>query len=301
MSKSFTGACGGKGERSCPAGSDCDAGRCVACNSAGMMRLDLKDQFLGHPLLRCASCEHIQVAVLPDATQLQSYYVSGYSDTRANHLDSRYLGIMARRAEAQLDLCALWRPLSGLKLLDVGCGYGSLVAAASQRGAIAEGLEIDPRAAAHCRRLGLPVSSVESEGTLNEAIRQREPQLVVISHVLEHLTDPVGLLSACSRGMVMIEVPAYDLNFPEQFDDQEGHLNFFNLASLKSLLARLGFKPVVLDGFGPSMDMYWRPRNVWKRRLGRLLSRDHFMGRYSSRCTRGIWLRALARGGTCAS
>lgn len=301
MSSPLIGACGSPGERSCSAEADYGTGRCIACNSAGMVRLNVKDQFLGHPLLGCASCQHIQVAVLPDAERLQSYYVSGYSNTRANHVDSRYLRIMARRAEAQLDVCALWKPLSGLRLLDVGCGYGALVAAAIGRGATAEGLEIDPRAAAHCRRLGLPVGNVESEATLAEAIHRREPQLVVISHVLEHLVDPVGLLAACCRGMVMIEVPAYDLAIPEQFDDQEGHLNFFNLTSMKCLLVRLGFEPLLLDGFGPSMDTYWRPGNVWKRRLGRVMSRDHFMGRYSSRCSRGIWLRALARGSKCAS
>lgn len=301
MSQRSAGACGNPGGWSSPAGSDCGTGRCIACNSAGMARLDVKDQFLGHPLLRCASCQHIQVAVVPDAERLQSYYLRGYSNTRANHVDLRYLRIMARRAEAQLDLCMLWRPLSGLRLLDVGCGYGSLVAAAIRGGATAEGLEIDPRAVAHCRRLGLPVGNVDSEAALAEAIRERVPQLVAISHVLEHVLDPARLLSACSRGMVMIEVPAYDMEIPEQFEDQEGHLNFFNLASLKSLLVRLGFEPVVLDGFGPSMDTYWRARNVWKRRLGRLLSRDHFMGRYSSHCSRGIWLRALARGSRCAS
>lgn len=301
MSQRSAGACGNPGESSSQAGSDFDTDRCIACNSAGMARLEVKDQFLGHPLQQCASCQHIQVAVVPDAERLQSYYLKGYSNRRANHVDSRYLAIMARRAEAQLDLCMQWRPLSDLRLLDVGCGYGSLVAAANRRGAIAEGLEIDPQAVAHCRRLGLPVNNVDSEATLAEAICERAPQLVVISHVLEHVTDPARLLSACSRGWVMIEVPAYDVEIPEQFDDQEGHLNFFNLASLKSLLVRLAFEPVVLDGFGPSMDTYWRARNIWKRRLGRLISRDHFMGRYSSHCSRGIWMRALARGSRCAS
>lgn len=272
MSKSFAGTCGSPGEFSPPVRSNRDMGRCVACKSAGMARLDVNDQFLGHPLLRCTSCQHVQVAVPPDAKRLQSYYVRGYSSTRASHVDSRYLRVMARRAEAQLDLCMLCKPLSDLRMLDVGCGYGSLVSAAIRRGATAEGLEIDPRAVAHCRRLGLPVGNVNSEAELAEAIRQREPQLVVISHVLEHLVNPERLLSACCGGMVMIEVPAYDVEIREQFEDQEGHLNFFNQASLKCLLVRLGFEPVVLDGFGPSLDLYWRSRNSWKRRLGRLLS-----------------------------
>lgn len=192
MSESFASSCGTAGEHPSPAGSDCDMGRCIACNCARVARLDVKDQFMGHPLLRCTSCQHIQVAVLPDAETLQSYYVRGYSNARANHVNSRYLRVMARRAEAQLDLCARWKPLSGLKLLDVGCGYGLLVASAIRRGAIAEGLEIDPKAAAHCRQRGLPVGKIESEATLAEAIHQRELQVVVISHVLEHMVNRPG-------------------------------------------------------------------------------------------------------------
>lgn len=260
-----------------------------------MERTDIRDEFVGNALVQCPHCGHLQVMELPDDEVLGAYYAERYSARRGAEVTARYLDVMTRRAEAQLDLVATACRIDGAALIDAGCGYGSLLQAAKRRGASTSGIEMDPRAAEYCLRIGLSVRRIHSEVELRSLTETAGPQVVVLSHVLEHLRDPAAYLQCCGGSLVLIEVPAYRLAIREQFFDQEGHLNFFCRRSLESLMSRLGFECMVLEQYGPPADLYWRASHVWRRRVRRLVSRDHFMGLYDTRCADGIWLRALAR------
>ena len=74
--------------------------------------------------------------------------------------------------------------------------------------------------------------------------------LITLSHVLEHLEDPLASLARIRRalapdGMVMVEVPclaAPEVNPPGLFTLE--HLNYFGKSSLTALFARAGFEMV---------------------------------------------------------
>ncbi len=96
------------------------------------------------------------------------------------------------------------------RMLDVGAGVGTLVAAAMKRGFDASGVEISEWASAFARNeKGLDVAT----GSLETArFSDEEFDLVTINHVLEHIADPVAVLKEIRRilkpdGLLVIGVP----------------------------------------------------------------------------------------------
>lgn len=83
------------------------------------------------------------------------------------------------------------------RLLDVGCGNGMFLARMAELGWQGVGLETDGRAAEFARsRFGLEVV----EGTLEQAgFPDGAFDAVVLSHVIEHVYDPVATLAECGR------------------------------------------------------------------------------------------------------
>src|SRR5262245_1467968 len=90
----------------------------------------------------------------------------------------------------------------GARALDVGCGAGHLMAALARAGWTVEGLEPDPLAAEVARRTSGCAVSVGS--LLNANLPSGAFNLVVLSHVFEHLDEPHAAL----RRLAELLVPA---------------------------------------------------------------------------------------------
>lgn len=104
----------------------------------------------------------------------------------------------------------------GGNLLDVGCGGGSYLYRLKRWGWNVYGVEPSTAGASQARSLGLNVY----QGQIKEAgFRDSFFDVVRLSHVLEHLTDPRGTFCEIKRilkpdGMVYVTVPnARSLNF----------------------------------------------------------------------------------------
>jgi 2-polyprenyl-3-methyl-5-hydroxy-6-metoxy-1,4-benzoquinol methylase len=139
----------------------------------------------------------------------------------------------------------------GGRLLDVGSGDGAFVAAATQRGWRAEGLEPDPAAVAGARALGREVE----QGTLKE-LAERKPgeryDAITLSHVVEHMHDPEGELAAAFAllrpgGLLWIATPNLESLGHRRFGadwlglDPPRHLVIFTPESLAMMLRGIGF------------------------------------------------------------
>jgi hypothetical protein len=76
--------------------------------------------------------------------------------------------------------------------------------------------------------------------------------LVVMSHVLEHVPDPVAFLYSATRGLrqggaIFIEVPCQDWKHKAL---DEPHVLFFEKKSMQLLLTRLGFEDIQVSYYG---------------------------------------------------
>jgi 2-polyprenyl-3-methyl-5-hydroxy-6-metoxy-1,4-benzoquinol methylase len=135
------------------------------------------------------------------------------------------------------------------RTLDVGCGHGGYVWLLRQNGWNAYGMDAFPGAAGQARTIfGLDIST----GTLHDCgYAPGSFQIITMHHVLEHIYDPVGLLTEVAHlladdGVLILEVPngqslefllfrgyAYGLRTPK-------HVFFYGPKTLARLLAKVG-------------------------------------------------------------
>lgn len=82
----------------------------------------------------------------------------------------------------------------GGRLLDIGCGNGKFLFLMRELGWEVEGIEPDPKAAAHAEKSGLPV---RQGGIENVELEPNSYDAITLSHVAEHLLDPRAALERC--------------------------------------------------------------------------------------------------------
>lgn len=152
------------------------------------------------------------------------------------------------------------------KLLEIGFGGAAFLIGMRELGWQVEGIDMDPQAVEKARRIyGLSVR----QGELSE---QRYPDAsfdaITMSHVIEHVPDPIGLLRECRRilapgGRLVITTPNTAALGHRKFGsawvhlDPPRHLHLFSIVSLEESLRRAGFEDI-----GARSSMRWAG-GVW--------------------------------------
>lgn len=135
------------------------------------------------------------------------------------------------------------------KLLEVGCGSGDTLKLAANMGWDVQGLDVDPKAVANARGKGLTVhlGQLTDQQFVDESF-----DLVLMSHVIEHVHDPVSLVKGCRRvlrkgGLLVVFTPNAESWGHRRLDadwmglDPPRHLMVFNPRTLECLARRAGF------------------------------------------------------------
>lgn len=161
---------------------------------------------------------------------------------------ARYLSPAKRTA---LEFKVMYLPvLAQGMLLEIGCGSGDMLKFMQELGWQVQGVDFDYKAVQNARSKGLLVSC----GALND---QRHPDnhfdAVTMSHVIEHVHDPVELIEEIYRilkpgGRAVIVTPNSDswghASFGASWRGLEPprHLQLFNRTSLTSVVQMVGFQ-----------------------------------------------------------
>jgi len=131
------------------------------------------------------------------------------------------------------------------KLLDVGCGHGETVRAASRMGYEAFGVDLDERAIEIARRVGIANVSVG----LAENAQGGPFDVITILDVLEHLENPVGVLRDLKKvlkpqGALVVAVPAWDHGpfVSDSADNPPHHLTLWTESALQAIAERAGYR-----------------------------------------------------------
>lgn len=138
------------------------------------------------------------------------------------------------------------------RLLDIGCGAGTLLQAAQRAGWEAEGMEVSGPAVAHVRALGFKVFHGELAAASYPA---NTFDVVTASEVLEHLPEPQAVLGEIMRilrpgGLLWGTTPhgrglsARALGLKWSTISPPEHLQLFSLAGMRCLLKQAGFQRV---------------------------------------------------------
>lgn len=226
-------------ERAGPAG--LEVVDCEVCGSSRRKEIFKKH---GFPYHRCLECSHIYVSPRVTA-QLQGRIGSEMDEADK---DSEFLNV--QRAYAGLICELLHARTSGPRLLDVGFGAGHIMQTARAYGFESYGID---SSRAEVDNLWPFFGRHVHQGVLGaEPIPWGAFDVVVMSHILEHLADPALVLKEVLKsmrpgGLLYVAVPNTDSFqfklFGKNWDvfNPMVHLQYFNEASLRRLLLDCGF------------------------------------------------------------
>lgn len=248
-------------------------GVCPVCDGTALARLPTPVDWVDREafaaaadelgLARCRRCRFVFVEPRPADALLDAFYrardysAHGPADAAA----------ASRRAAAQLAILDRFAaPPAGARLLDYGCGGGHLLEVARGRGFDVHGFDVGARSLAACRVKGLPVTD-------DAARLPRGFDVVVMSHVLEHVADHGEVLHRCGEllapgGRLVVEVPnarslravlspsiaTRRLGFDERYRAFPIHLSYFTPPTLRRVLARHGFEVRGMTTVGLGVD-----------------------------------------------
>jgi len=227
---------------------------CAACGSSSS-RLEFAapdpDGLSPAPfeIVRCSDCLMVFVSPRPAASDLGRYYAAGYYDKPGEDSGGagRRLGRMF-----MVERCAkASRGLEPGRVLDIGCGEGTFLAAMARRGWDAWGVEVSAEGAARAAaRPGLRVFNKRLEEC---ALEPKSFDLITLWHSIEHVPDPEALLKAAGTllkdgGRLFLAFPSaeswdFKLFGPRWFHlDPPRHLHYFSPKTMSALLERCGLE-----------------------------------------------------------
>ena len=244
---------------------------CLECN--GQLRIELEGVFdtrFGietlYNITKCEQCNLEQTSPVPKQKEMNELYERYYNFSGI--ANSRYL--MLRKKFVNSFLYQLWLMIDGDisfhrnkgegNLLDVGCNEGRGLEFYRKNGLVAEGLELNSKAAAEARGKGFKVHG----STLEEFVADKKYDIVVLSNVLEHSLSPGNMLHHISKllnsqGYIWISCPnskswlrnvfgRYWINWHVPF-----HVVHFSPKTLKEMLKKSGFEIVSLRQETPAL------------------------------------------------
>jgi SAM-dependent methyltransferase len=176
------------------------------------------------------------------------------------------------------------------KLLEIGSGYGFLLAEFKKDGWDVQGVEPN----GFCCRYTRATHGIEAFSCILEdaGLADQSFDVVLLNHVIEHMDDPLRTLREINRvlklnGHFIVETPRYDtlmfklLGRRERSLNCNGHIYFFTTRTLQNFYQAAGFQLIELDYVGRSLTI---GRLMWN--LGVMSKSDRvqrFMERISGR------------------
>jgi SAM-dependent methyltransferase len=181
---------------------------------------------------------------------LSGFYDSAYARGGDRHALWRELGARGK-ADHVVSLAAS-AGLASASVVEIGCGDGALLAELSARGfgESLSGFDISEAAVELARARTVPrVASLAVFDGLSLPVPDGEFELGILSHVLEHVPDPLPLLLEAKRACaaLIVEVPlernASGTRASKKASSEEiGHVNALDRNGVRALLTDAGLR-----------------------------------------------------------
>lgn len=246
---------------------------CPICKSQNSLILSAyrgtHKSFLGLDLVKCKDCEMVFANPMPEESDLieynKSYFDSahgGINQTKSG--DAFFKGIARLRGSFLKGYLDLMKS-QPKRILEIGPGPGYFAENWLKLNPHCEYFAMETDLSCHASLIEKGVVLVKEDeyeqfiGTIDA---------VVISHVLEHVSDPRGFVAFAteflrSKGVLYIDVPCRDW---EHKSLDEPHLLFFDKKPMNYLLTTLGFDSIQVGYFGETI-FELKNRTWFKRKL----------------------------------
>lgn len=231
-------------------------------------------------IVECERCSMVFAHPVPGENVLREYN-EGYFDNAhgglsTHPLTTAFFSAISRVRMRYVQAFQQQQKVTVQNVLEIGPGAGYFAKhwLAINPQTSYTGVESDATTYAHLQSL-----QVDVHATLDDIPQEKRFDLVVISHVLEHTTDPVGFINACTRqlspgGMLFIEVPCNDYQHKEL---DEPHLLFFDKKPMQLLLQKTCFTNIQLSYHGQTIEQLSKKPSLLQRFSSRL--RNFLLGR----------------------
>lgn len=232
---------------------------CPLCNGRDFLLLSNRMQFkLNLTTVICKGCGLVFTNPLPPQETYELFYLEAYEHFYKYTVSRPADGFGDKeplQLKQRLDWLETVRPLTGMRLLEVGPGRGRFLWFAQRRGATVMGVEPSPTLSKELVTLGLPCVCSSFE---NLQLQQNEVfDMIVMLHVLEHFYDPNSVIKKCrgmlsENGLLVVEVPNILKPFRSLDHYFLRYVHPFNFSSqtLRAMLRKHGFRVRIVDEGG---------------------------------------------------
>ena len=216
------------------------------------------------PVIACRKCGLMRQGFLSGTEEQQSASFAAYAGGEQRFYQQRQDKEAAQVADFLKIIPQLQKllPEKG-RLLEIGCAMGTLLNEIRKLGWEVSGVEPEEWTCEIARnKYGLNVIS----STFQEAeIEEASFDVVLLLHVIEHLSDPNKGLSQIARllrprGFLVLETPRFDTLSFKLLKGRErsviaGHYYYFTRATIRALVQKSGFEVAQLDAVGRTLTL----------------------------------------------
>lgn len=179
----------------------------------------------------------------------ETYFDSAHGGHSSNKVALAFFSGISRLRTAYIRRYLIKHGVGVKRLMEVGPGIGFFAKNWLKLNPEVQYFAIESDHSCHSSLADLGVTLFDM-GTVKDG--ESPVDLIVMSHVLEHVGDPVKFLEEASMGLrnggvIFIEVPCQDWKHKTE---DEPHLLFFEKKSMLNLMDRLGFVDIELSYVG---------------------------------------------------
>ena len=153
-------------------------------------------------------------------------------------------------------------------MMELGCGTGAVIRECQRRnlGVSYTAVDYSHEAIAYLERISEGIRTIAADITAPDFALADRFDVIILSHVLEHLEDPSGFLDSTIRRLefshLLIEVPLEDLlmsRIKNRFRDRRinaaGHIQFFTSRTFRELVESHGLRVIDERRYVPILDL----------------------------------------------
>lgn len=212
---------------------------CPSCTSKNIKPYGTRNNY---NLSTCDECDLVFVTNFISSNDLHEFYKGQSCESYINQ-DNEL------RTNCRKLLCEILElGLNGKEVLDVGCGSGLFLEETRNAGLTGTGIEPDPERVAFSRSRGLNVI----QGILPcEELSGKTFNLIWLSHVIEHVPEPHGLIEEvvrimCPGALLAVITPNVKglssriLNVHHRYIIPPEHVSYYSMRSIHVLLTSHG-------------------------------------------------------------
>lgn len=230
---------------------------CPICGSSDLtVQADYRSKhsiFAMLTLTNCRNCGMVFASPMPSEDDLIAYNANYFDNAHGGMLQSKvaraFFSGIARLRSAHIDKYITKNNIEVSNVLEIGPGSGFLARNWLDKNPKTSYMAIETDTSCHAslKKIGVRVIDGKINETGSEIV-----DLVLMSHVLEHISDPIKFLTDATRnlrkgGGLFIEVPCRD--YEHKLND-EPHLLFFDKDPMYYLLYKLGFDKIKVSYHG---------------------------------------------------